>query len=82
MLEQCKTFYTFLVEYHQTYELVEEGDLQKVKNFFNGNKLDGKKISKIEIEKGICNKFSKILTKKFPNNIFEISATNKENVKI
>ncbi len=49
--------------YHSAYELVKEGDLEKVKNFVNGNELEGKEILKIEIEKVICNKFSKILAK-------------------
>ena len=47
--------------YHLTSELVKEGDLEKVKNFVNGNELDGKDILKIEIEKVICHKYSKKL---------------------
>ena len=51
--------------YHLAYELLKEGDLEKVKNFVNGNELAGKEILRIEIENELFNKFSKILAKNF-----------------
>lgn len=34
--------------YHLAYELLKEGDLEKVKNFVNGNELAGKEILKLK----------------------------------
>ena len=33
---------------HLAYELLKEGDLEKVKNFVNGNELAGKEILKLK----------------------------------